>query len=574
MANYDEWNKAIVEYFVSGIPSGATVYLSVDEQVIIDIGTRFEQSETSDVDWVEDFTEAVRSEFVIGNRIFLRQISGYQSDHTPRCVAFLATMVLAAHHMIGEETEDEIIAPINFFTRLRQVLRLPEQGGGRPEGLLPVGIEENLWRVWNSWLVGNGCLPSADRGQTIPAKFINYPLSQTLLREGDKETLEHLFRNKENSGQLSRAWDRDTLGSWVRKQQFNSKHLTKLIQEKEFRRYDAITDAIHDVYSSIEWDQSMPQSQSDSRSIVQRRLTAQLYRVEDFVTGNIDYCLYPRQPRKFGAGALEVIHNDGRACALREERPGWFMPLWPEDIAGGACYKVIGHSQIKELILPERNFWILVRDPDNEASGVFAGWKHPGLGETFLLLCRKEYAEQMNLFRQEDLLHWHHDCSIDDEWVEYRECMIVSPSWEDSIFLQHQDLYNALKPTVSATISMRGGLRVPAQGGWLEGYPPEMTIASFDDSVELKLLDKSDPDTPDTAIMDRTVDTNKPMGLPVLDPGNYLLEVHNLGEPIAQRVLRILSWDSLDCKKPEQPFLIGTGVFTLQGAIIRVNEEA
>ena len=31
MATYDEWNKAIAEYFVSGLPSGATVYLSVDE---------------------------------------------------------------------------------------------------------------------------------------------------------------------------------------------------------------------------------------------------------------------------------------------------------------------------------------------------------------------------------------------------------------------------------------------------------------------------------------------------------------------------------------------------------------
>ena len=176
----------------------------------------------------------------------------------------------------------------------------------------------------------------------------------------------------------------------------------------------------------------------------------------------------------------------------------------------------------------------------------------------------------MNLFRQEDLLHWHHDCSFDDEWVEYRECMIVSPSWEDSIFPQHQDLYNALKPTVSATISMRGGLRVSTQGGWLEGYPPEMTIIAFDDSVELKLLDKSDPDIPDTAIMDRTVDTNKPMGLPVLDPGNYLLEVHNLGEPICypKGAPNFVMGFTRLLRKPEQPFSIDTGIFTLQGAII------
>ena len=575
MASYEHWGEAIADYFVVGMSNGATVYLSVDEETIVAIGNQFERLQADQVDWVEDFTQAVQSQCVIRGKVCLEEISGYQSDGIPRCIAFLAAMVLAAHRMIREETDTATISATAYFIRLREILGLTGGVEPRPDGL-QTGIEEKLWQSWNSWLIGNGWLPSARRGQGTYDKYINYPLSQALLREADKEVLERLFREKEGMRLLSRVWGKDALGSWLRThvQQFNSRYLKELIQESDFARYEAITDAIYDVYTSIDWDEDMPQSGTSGRSTVQGRLTAQLYRVEDFITGNIDYCLYPRQPRKFGAGTLEVIHNDGRACALREERPGWFMPLWPEDIAGGACYEVIGHSQIKELILPERNFWILVRDPDNEASGVFAGWKHPGLGETFLLLCRKEYAEQMNLFRQEDLLHWHHDCSINDEWVEYRECMIVSPSWEDSIFPQHQDLYNALKPTVSATISMRGGLRVPTQGGWLEGYPPEMTIIAFDDSVELKLLDKSDPDTPDTAIMDRTVDTNKPMGLPVLDPGNYLLEVHNLGEPIVQRVLRILSWDSLDCKKPEQPFLIDTGVFTLQGAIIRVNEEA
>ena len=46
------------------------------------------------------------------------------------------------------------------------------------------------------------------------------------------------------------------------------------------------------------------------------------------------------------------------------------MPLWPGDPAGGAFYEVRGHPQITEIVLPERGFWILIRDPENEASGV------------------------------------------------------------------------------------------------------------------------------------------------------------------------------------------------------------
>ena len=284
MANYDEWNKAIAEYFVNGISSGATVYLSVDEETLMHIGSQFEKSEANHVDWAEDFTEAVRSECVIDNQVYLERISDYQFDPIPRCVAFLAAMVLAAHRMVAEETEEITIAQINYFTRLRQVLGLLPEQGGRPDGLIPAGVEESLWKTWEWWLIQNGWLPSAERGENVAYTYINYPLSQTLLRAGDKEVIERLFREREKLGALSRVWDRDIVGSWVRMQQFNSRHLTQLIQDRNPRRHEAITDAIHDVYISIDWAQEMPETQPGVRSIVQRRLTAQLYRVKDFIT--------------------------------------------------------------------------------------------------------------------------------------------------------------------------------------------------------------------------------------------------------------------------------------------------
>lgn len=564
MATYDEWNKAIAEYFVSGLPSGATVYLSVDEAALMDIGARFEQSGISYVDWVEDFMAAVRSKCIIGDKVFLPQNSGYQSDQIPRCVAFLAAMVLAAHHMIGEEIEDDIISQIDYFKRLRQVLGLSVGEGGRPDGLQPAGIEEKLWEIWNRWLIGNGWLHSAEPGQTTYTKYINYPLSQALLREGDRATLEHLFRQKSDLGQVSHVWDRDTVGSWVRKQQFGSKYLTKLIHERDFRRYEAITDAIYEVYISIDWDQEM-EIEPGVRSIGQRRLTAHLYREEDFITGNISYHLYPRQLTQFGGGTLKVIQN-GRTQTLREHRPGWFSPLWTVKPAGGVSYEVTDHPRIKELVLPERNFWILVRDPESEDSGVFAGWGRPGLGETFILLCRKEYVEQMEFFKNEALFNWDHSFPIDEEWIEYRKCMIISPSWE-GIIPQHQDLYDALKPNVSATISLKGGLRASNQGGWLEGYAPEITIFAFDESVKLKLIDVS---RRNKSIMDDIVKANQPISCPTLNAGDYLLEVYNSGRLPPPKVLRILPWDSLEHRQPKQPFSMDIGRFTLQGTTIKV----
>ena len=128
-----------------------------------------------------------------------------------------------------------------------------------------------------------------------------------MLRESDRRTVELRFREKQQSAEL-RVWDRDAIGTWTRKQPFGAKHLSELLQEDDFRRYDVITDAIYDVYLSIDWDQEM-ETESGVRSIGQRRLTiaSELYRVEDFVTGNIDYYLYPRQLRQFAGGTLEVI---------------------------------------------------------------------------------------------------------------------------------------------------------------------------------------------------------------------------------------------------------------------------
>ena len=566
MANYDEWNKAIAEYFVSGMPSGATVYMVVDEKSLMDISAGFEQSETDRVDWIEEFKKAVQSECVIGNTVCLRTISGYQSDGIPRCIAFLAAMILAAHHMIAEETDNEIIAQINYFTRLRQVFDLPDEDGGRPDGL-SVGVEEPLWKNWNVWLIQNSWLPSAERGQSTPYKYINYPLSQALLREADKGALEHLFRHKENSGQLSRAWDRDTLGTWVRRQQFNSRHLTNLTQERDFRRCEAITDAIYDVYISIDWDEDAPQFGSSLHRTMPSRLTAQLYRLEDLFEGNINYHLYPRQPRRITAGFLKIINQDGYVCDLREHRLGWFAPLWSENPAGGVSYQVLGHSQIRELILPERGFWILIRDPEDEMSSDFAGWGTPGLGDTFLLLCKEDYSAQMEFFKDEALIEWDDVISTIDGWLEYRECMIISASW-DGIIPLRQDLYDALKPSASAAISLKGGLRVPNQGGWLEGYAPQITIYAFDSSVEFKLRDASDHDN---TITEEVVNTNHPISSSSLVSGDYLLEAYSFGRLAARRALRILPWDSLDCRKAELPFSVDVKTFTLQGTIIKPN---
>src|SRR5215213_8265504 len=203
MATYDDWNTAIAQYFVSGLPAGATVYLSVDNDALEDIGFRtFKDAPRAT--WIEDFEAAVRVQCVRNNQIDLQSIQGETSDGLPGGVAFLGAMVLAAHRMAEEDYEDERVSDSNYFRRFREVFGLI--GSGRPSSLQPHS-EIPLWEDWNRWILQKGWLPSADYGPDTASRYINYPLSQALLREGDKERLERALKDEERAGRLNRAWD-------------------------------------------------------------------------------------------------------------------------------------------------------------------------------------------------------------------------------------------------------------------------------------------------------------------------------------------------------------------------------
>lgn len=566
MAEYEQWNAAIADYFVSGLPTGATVYLSVDDDALMDIGRRFLRTGPANKDWVEDYLLTVRDKCVVGEEVRIGRVRDANADELPKCVAFLGAMVLAASRMADEE----VITESNYFTPLRRVLGLTDVESGRPRGLQTSGVEELLWLSWNRWIIRKGFLPSAERGKGS-TKYIHYSLSQALLREGDKRRLARVFREAARSHRISREWDRDKLSAWLRLNVglFNTQHLRELFQEAEPRRYEAIVDAVYDLYDTLDWT-GREQPGTAGGQTTQRRIVAGLYRSEDPLAGSINYLLYPREPKRWGGNKLHAL-KDGQSHPLREERPGWFMPLWPEVPSGGRSYDVRGDVGVKELALPERNFWILVRDPENEDSGVLASWRHPGIFESFILLCRKMHSSNMEMLRQAGLLKWGHEFRLTEPnrgWVEYRECVITSPDWGE-VLSESNDLFDALWPSASATIALRGGLRVPQQRGWLEGYGPEVAVHAFEESMRLVVREIIHIDAP---ITDMMVETNQYFELPVLTRGDYLLQVYGGGRLLAQQAFRILPWRALSCAVPEQSYSIRLGRLTLQGALIRADE--
>ncbi|ABI67644.1 hypothetical protein [Syntrophomonas wolfei] len=572
MADYHEWNLAIIAYFLQGLPTGSTVYLNMDEGALSEISTRLSIDGNVQKPW-EDFYAAIRSQCVRNGNVQLGSIAGFDESGIPHGVAFLAAMVLAAYLMMDEETEIGIVSETNYFNRLRTVLGLATDERGRPSGLNPPGTEEILWNNWNEYLLRNRFFPSAEAGEGIARKYINYPLSQALLRNADQERLEHLFNKEEKAGRLGRSQDKDRLIIWLKNNLhlITSSHLKKLLCQDDRRRYNALCESVYDVYTQIEWDKEFVNNNFHHGLERQRRLTAGIYRVEDPFFGEIDYILYPQQPRRCQVAEIKIIDIEEQKHTLKIERPGWYYPLWSINPVGGLKYTVTGDPRFYELIVPDKEFWILIRDPENEDSGVFASWGYPDLGETFLLVCRKEYKEQLELLAQEKLMTWDHTVELPGDlegWVEYRECMVTSDNW-DCIIPINADLFETLRPNIRASISLKSGLRVSPHLRWLEGYGPELTVIGFTDSVRLQLTVLGNDMH---SITDELVETNQTIDLRNLSPGNYIARILEGSRVVSMKSFQIIAWQELKSQVIESGMGMNLGACTLEGALIRINE--
>ena len=488
-----------------------------------------------------------------------------QLEHTPnhlhRGVAFLGAMVLAAHSMAPEDD----IAEINYFTRLRHILHI-NGGRGRPPGLTGPGApEEPLWIALNTWVLDCGWQPSAARGPDGPMKFTNYPLSQSLLRRGDRERLYDDFRN----GDLGRDSDRERVSAWFfnRATSFSTRHIRHLAREATTDRYESIAEAVYDVYTSIDWDRTEHSVALRSR---RHRLVAGLYRKSDPLLGTATLLLFPRRQYKGISASLRVVRG-GEERLLHRDRDGQYRPLWRVSPDGDVAYRIVGDPRITDLYLPSRDFWILTRDRNEDASSAFASRGAPRLGETFLLLCRNDERceRQVSTLRDEGLIDWEGaPTQVPDHggWVEYSECMVLSARW-DGIIPQMPALFDELRPRTSATISFKGGLKPGGGDSWLEGYIPKLVVTSFDSSCQVKITDLSKSYS--EPIVEGAVGTNEPIALPSLVCGDYLVQVFgSTGDSADRRHIKVTSWDSLEATVPDNTFWTPVGTCILRGALL------
>lgn len=543
MFSYDIWNKVIASYFIKNIQYGSRVYLSVDDDVLELLGSGFGE-DCDDESWGKNFCTVVRNQVVTDETVMLDTISNFDDAGYPRGIAFLGIMALAANRM----AENEEIDQKNYFIRFRQLLDLPNDGQTRPKGLQirnGEAPEASLWERWNQWLLNQELLPTAQKGAGGPNKYINYPISQSLLRNVDKDRLRKIFGDK----QWRTSWDEQTLFTKVANEyQILSKHLKRLIDDRQ--RYEALSHAIHITYE--QWLEEGVLTTQTSRSKTRewsRQLHAGIYRTEDFF-GNIEYYLYPKQPRGRSIDSSSVQQKENW-YPLKEDRAGWYLPLGEplpvQEISEERIYLICPSNQIERLILPKRDFWILIPDPDNPESGVYASWGSPKLGEQFILLFKESLFADLQRLRDENLIQWEGDrdnfykpFGDNADWREVYQCQILSQAW-DGVFIQSRELKDALQPTTKLSISLSEGLRVPKMNAWIVDHPPQITIFAFHPSIELQIINIHTSQT----ILAQSWSTNKPFSFNFPSSGSFIISTSYLGVS-TQRLIKLIDWDDID----------------------------
>jgi hypothetical protein len=568
MATYTLWNNAIAQYFTANVPPGSGVFLTLNDDALKEIAANFLDGKLAQQEAATDFVRAVCAQVVSGNAVTLATISGAATGATPRGVAFLGLMVLAAHRMAG----DEEINPNAYFIRLTQLLGVPTGIGNRPAGL-GVGDEEVLWTRWNQWLQRHGWQPTARPGPDGTRKYLNYVLTQALVRDDDKTYLQKRFRENLGAGGIKKIMDEVQLAGWLQRTgAITRRYLREGFRSSDPRRAAAFYEAAYRVFEALPWEGG------PVGAIVQRSrvINAGLIRSVS-LSGQVSYRMFVPQPTNWIPKTLTIHVAAGSPVRLNPGRPGHFQPLGtqPPFVQETIRLKLDGDPLLDAVVFPKRDFWILTPDPE-DPTGAFATWeKFPNLlGQKFTLLCSTEgdqfVQEEMEKFRDAQLLNWDNGPqSIPNMPLhEYRGCMILSSAWEGVVPSdQCIGLFEALKPKQFATISLSGGIRAPGQNAWLVGTPPKATLYGFEEQFGLRLL------SGDEVNLTCPLKRQEPLGLDAeLPAGIYTLEADWNGQVLTTRSFRLITWEEMDAARSElnigPSIPLSTGTLSISGALL------
>ena len=191
---YHAWNTALAEHFVGDAAAGRPVYLDVEDDLLASVGQRLGGGMGT-----REFCAAVAATLNWeSGRLFKPHRDAYvqweseAGESPPPTIALLCFFTVAAEQMRA----DGRLAVHNYYGRLCEIVGI-ETGDSRAEAKIRRDYQAEapgLWSGLNRWLL------EADGRHGIPTAYsfdrrvnVGPPISQALVRAGDRERLRDMF---------------------------------------------------------------------------------------------------------------------------------------------------------------------------------------------------------------------------------------------------------------------------------------------------------------------------------------------------------------------------------------------
>lgn len=475
--NYDRWNSAIADEFFSGRYGGRPVYLDLEDDAL----ERIKAAAGGQGDPSEGLVAAVKPSIRLHGRgalfgVHAARLRGWRAGDMgtpPPVIALLALLSLVAERMHA----DHEFRATNYYGRFITLC-----GGDSTDPNLRAKVirgfalhSGELWTALNRWLEADPDTRGLPTAFSFDHRvYVGRPISQALVRDGDRRALRLLFSEIGlRPGQVVAVDDMvRILRSWLPESPA-SQTLRRLARDDDVLAHIAEVACVE--LQSWSGEVSSGQRLAGSRvaltATIRRLPRRGLNLTATLVAGTEVDDLEPG-PGCDEAGRAALASADGRPRLLDPDPSGWrpIADLGIPDLLISRFEAMAGDATVRRQARP---VVVLARD---ELSSVFREVERVRLGAEHLLLAVD--AVRPRLERELELVAragWRLNTELPGlpaGWILYEGVEIVAISET-----QAPDL-SVLIPVAWTELTLEGGLKLPGRATWHALAPPELRASA------------------------------------------------------------------------------------------------
>lgn len=500
---YLQWNDAVVEVIYPASDDGQPAYMDME---VAELRAIAQKAGYVGEDPREALAAAVRAVTVNSNGNFslehldvrtkMWSSSKRKRLEAPPCLAFLTVTVLAAEDM---GTADDDIAGHAYYARLAKLLGHAKHDHGVRQQYAKYA--ESLWRCLNRWLEdldGERGIPTA---YALTHRYVGLPVSQALVREGDRRKFPAMFAQFGLSPGMQIAPE-DLVGylnHWLSDESSPaSSYLRRLWGRQGARERIASVAAVE----LANWDGVLADGSALSvagNSLATRSIVVANLRT-GFLNSSLDISLGLRPLSAEMDGQMEVLSTDGSwlDIGFSPGTAGLWRTSYSETVDFGSMLEGlvrIRHAGAEDGVEYKRFPRTVIPLVYNELQSAFVETERLELGADSLLLVRSVAQTKVKANVVEEVQGLLEESArpgfqrIDDlaglppGWVLFKDVQLFGAP--------NTKRLNELVPLARDQLTIAGGLRIPSRiRKWSTLSPPEVRAAvQSEPSLRVTLTD-------------------------------------------------------------------------------------